>query len=134
MNIFEYATRNKLRFQSSQGLLTVEQLWELPLTTRSNNKTSLDLVARAIYNQVKEQGEISFVDPKSTADKSLEISLEIVKYIISVRQSEAQAAEQATIKSQKAAKLRDAIARAEDKSLESKSLDELKAELAELES
>ena len=31
MNIFEYATRAKLRFASSRGDLTVEQLWDVPL-------------------------------------------------------------------------------------------------------
>lgn len=30
-NIFEQAVRQKLRFQTVRGLLTVEQLWDLPL-------------------------------------------------------------------------------------------------------
>ena len=36
-NIFEYATRSKLRFQSSHGVLTVEQLWEVPLRSKAGD-------------------------------------------------------------------------------------------------
>ena len=45
MNIFEYAARSKIRFQSTKGELTVEQLWDVPL--RSRDDFNLNAVAKA---------------------------------------------------------------------------------------
>ena len=42
--IFMKATQKKLRFDSTQGLLTVEDLWDLPLTG-TNKKANLDDIA-----------------------------------------------------------------------------------------
>jgi hypothetical protein len=33
MNIFEQATRAKIRFSTPVGMLSVEDLWDLPLTS-----------------------------------------------------------------------------------------------------
>ena len=33
MNIFEQATRAKIRYHSPNGLIGVEDLWDLPLTS-----------------------------------------------------------------------------------------------------
>ena len=35
-DIFKQATKLKLRFSSVRGDLTVEDLWDLPLTSKSN--------------------------------------------------------------------------------------------------
>ena len=35
MNIFETAARNKVRFESSKGLVTVEDLFDAPLTSKN---------------------------------------------------------------------------------------------------
>ena len=36
MNIFEQAARQAFRFESPKGFLTVEDLWNLPLTQRNS--------------------------------------------------------------------------------------------------
>lgn len=36
MNMFEFATRSKLRFTSARGELTAEQLWDVPLRSRDD--------------------------------------------------------------------------------------------------
>ena len=45
MNIFERASRRKLRFDTVVGLLATEQLWELPLTAKGE-RPDLDKLAR----------------------------------------------------------------------------------------
>ena len=65
-NLFEIATRQKFTFPSPRGLLNVEQLWDLPLTSiRPDGSTrtdsvSLDTVARAVNTQLKAVTEETF--------------------------------------------------------------------------
>jgi len=83
-NIFESATRHKLRFQSSRGVLSVEQLWDVPL--RSQDDFNLDAVAKTANKALKEISEESFVDTERTPEHSRrETVFEIVKYIIEVK-------------------------------------------------
>ena len=45
MNIFEQAARQKIRFESVLGLLCVEDLWDLPLTSLNSKRANLDDIA-----------------------------------------------------------------------------------------
>ena len=65
MNLFEIATRAKFRFDSLKGALTVEQLWELPLQSRTG--VDLDTVAKGINASLKEVAEESFVPTARTS-------------------------------------------------------------------
>lgn len=38
ISIFEQASRQKLRFETSAGKLSIEDLWDLPLTSNNNLK------------------------------------------------------------------------------------------------
>ena len=90
-NIFEYAARNKLRFSSTRGGLTVEQLWDVPL--RSTDDFNLDAIAKAANSVFKTVSEESFVETSRTpAHERLETALEVVKYVIAVRLGEETAA------------------------------------------
>ena len=59
-NLFMQATREKFRFESSKGDLSVEQLWDLPLTSRTG--FDLDTVAKAVNADLKASNEESFVN------------------------------------------------------------------------
>jgi len=84
INIFEYASRKKLRFASTRGELSVEQLWDVPL--RSRDDFNLNIIAKAASKAVKEATEESFVDSTRTAlHVRLETTLEIVKSIIETK-------------------------------------------------
>jgi hypothetical protein len=87
MNIFEFATKNKLRFPSAKGDLTVEQLWELKL--QSAGRDDLDTIAKGINAQLKATAEESFVTTTpSKANATLTLKLEILKHIIAVKKQE----------------------------------------------
>jgi hypothetical protein len=88
MNIFEFAARNKLRFESSHGALTFEQLWEVPLRSTKDD-FHLDAVARIANKAWKAISEESFVETRKTpAHTKLETALEIVKYVIDTKLAE----------------------------------------------
>ena len=58
--MFEKAARLKLRFDTSKGLVTVEDLFDLPLTVR-NGGASLDNIAKGIARLIRETETESFV-------------------------------------------------------------------------
>lgn len=90
-NMFETASRTKLRFTSLRGDLTTEQLWDVPL--RSRDGFDLDAVAKEANKRLKAMTEESFVSPaKSSASDKAELALEIVKRVISIKLAEEEAA------------------------------------------
>ena len=130
--MFEKAARLKLRFQSPQGALTVEDLWDLPLTSTRLNQGNLNNIAKAISRQLKSEGEEDFVNPKSGADTVLQIQLDIVKHIIQVRQTENETARDLADRRQKKERIMEIIAKKQDQDLEGKSLEDLTAMVAGL--
>lgn len=84
MDKFKKATQDKLRFQSTTGLLTVEQLWDLPLN--SATKANLNDVARTVFNTIETTQD--FVSGTTKDNSVAELKLEIVKEIIADRLAE----------------------------------------------
>lgn len=132
MNIFEKAARNQFRFSSRVGLLTVEQLFTLPLT--SDRGASLDEVGKNILAAQKTIGEESLVEvSKDAAQRQLlDDLLEIVKFVIADKQEELKAAAVRREKRQKRAKILEAIENRENADLAGKSVEELTKELEDL--
>ena len=131
-NIYKQAAVQKLRFESVKGLLTVEQLFELPLTSKQG--FDLDSVAKGINAKLKAHGEESFVDTAGTnpAATELRLKLEIVKDVIAHRQDElARLRDAASRKAQKD-RLTDLLAEKEDEALKALSPEELRKRIAEL--
>lgn len=120
--MFDQATRLKLRFESNKGLLSVEQVWDL-------NLSSLNEMAKGLSRQVKAAGddEENFIGAKSTVDTQLQLRFDIVKHIIAVKLKERD--ESATAAERKANNqvILDLIQRKKQQELENKSVEELEA-------
>jgi hypothetical protein len=127
--MFEVATREKFRFESTRGTLTVEDLWDVPLT--GNKGFNLDNIARTIYSHIKDSEDISFVSKKTTQNNTLTLKLDIVKYIIQKKLEDAEANEHRKAKADKNAVIRGIIQQKEMANLAEKDIDELKALLVE---
>jgi hypothetical protein len=131
-NMFEYATRNKLRFDSSVGAISVEDLWDLPLTS-TRNAATLDSVARTISRELKDETEESFVVTSANRKKKLlENKLDIVKHIIQVKLAEAEATRSRAARSEEKKKLLEILAEKETQSLVSMDEVDIRKRLAEL--
>lgn len=124
--MFEKASRLKLRFETDKGLLTVEDLWNIPLTS-TTGKVNLDDVARGLHAHLKNEINVSFVNPDKTADPVTNLKFDIVKHVIAVRLAEANAAALERSKKEKKQHLMEIIARKEDEALSGASLEELRA-------
>ena len=131
-DIFELATRRKLRFATSAiGEVTTEQLWDLPLTHKT--KVSLDVIAIAVAKDLRDLGDFSFVEAKPDPRKEiLALQLDILKHVINVKKAEAAAALDANKKAERKQKILEALEKKEGGELESKSKEELLAELNNL--
>lgn len=125
INIFEQASRIKLRFETSKGMLSVEDLWSLPLTSETG-KVNLDDLARSYHIQLKEANEVSFVRP-AKKNAELQLAFDLVKYVIEVKMAEAATASEARNKAALKDKINEIIVEKEIESLKGKSLEELKA-------
>lgn len=130
-DIFKQATKLKLRFSSVRGDLTVEDLWDLPLTSKSN--LSLDGVGKPIQKALRESDEDSLVAVPTTSKNELNsLRLAIIKEIISVKQEENLTKQnQAAIESQKAL-LKQALASKKVDEINSLSVEEIEKRLASM--
>jgi len=132
MNIFERAARNRTRFQVTGGNLTVEDLFDLPLTA-FGNKRDLDKVAREVHAELKGYEEASFVTTKPEPRKvELQLQMDIIKYIIECKQRDVAAAETRAKNLAEERRLLEILERKEGEKLEAKSEDEIRKRLAEL--
>ena len=126
INMFEVATRNKMRFPY-KGQISVEDLWDLSLP-------ALDSVFKTLNSQMKQVKEESLLSTKSKADETLELQIEIVKYIVSVKLAEKEAREKAATNKEMRQKIMQIKAARQDKALleaSDEDLDKLLAELGE---
>ena len=129
--MFESATRLKVKFETTKGMITVEDLWDIPLTSRTTG-FSLDDIAKNLNKQVKESAEESFVVKKSTKNETLELKFEIIKYIIKRRLEEREAANNELAKATQKEKLLQLLSEKKDENLKSKTVEEIEQMLKEL--
>lgn len=129
-DIFHYALRNKLRFKVQRGTITTEQLWDLPLNSRTGD--SLESVARDLYAEISSLPAVPFTTTAPVTQTHAERRLEVVKAVIADKQKEASARAEATLRAQEVERLRDALAQKKGEALASMSIEEIEARLKEL--
>ena len=131
MNIFEVAVRQKWRFGSNRGQLSVEQLWDVPL--RSKDGFDLNAVAVAASLIVREAADESFVEAVRTAEQGrAETVLEIVKHVIAVKLAEEEAAQDRITRRAEKNRLLEALAQKQSARLGELSEKEIQKRLAAL--
>ena len=131
MNIFEQATRLKLRFPSVKGELNAEQLWDLPLQSRT--LFDLDTVAKTVYHDLKGREEGSFVTTSTDPMKArLEVMLDIIKHVIQVKQDESSARVDAARKAEQRQRILEVMDKKADAALENETVEQLAARLKSL--
>lgn len=132
MNIFEAAARQKLRFETSKGSLSLEDLWDLPLTS-ATGRVCLDEIALGLHRQLRATSDVvSFVDDKATVNPSLQLRFDLVKHVIEQRKLENAEAANAKARAETKQQLLAALARKRESAIESLPEEELLKKLAAL--
>lgn len=126
--LFELATRKKLRFASPKGLLTTEDLWDLPMT----GNTSLDTVSKLANRDVKVSAEESFVVDATPVNDIAVLKLDVLKHIIAVRKAEQAARMAAQEKADRRRKLLDLLAEKDNEKDAAMTREEILKELESL--
>lgn len=131
-NLFLQATREKFRFESNKGDLSVEQLWDLPLTSRTG--FDLDTVAKTVNADLKASNEESFVNVNNNpAVSRLQAKLEVVKAIIEVKLAQAEATKKRAEKAAERQRLMEVLHSKKDQELQGLSVEEIERRLSQLE-
>lgn len=135
--MFEKASRLKLRFASPKGSLTVEDLWDLPLT--STRGASLEGIGQSLQSEINDKAASTFrIQTESVSETSngagnlLTLKFDVLKHIVEVRLAE-NAVERAKAENkQKKQQILEIISRKQNEKLESTPLEELTAMLNSL--
>ncbi len=123
-NIFEQATRNKLRFMY-RGQISVEDLWDLRVQ-------DLDNIFKELNARLKTDKEESLLAEKGLDTAELELKVALIRRIVSVKLAEAAERELAAEKARKRARILEILERKQSADLEEKSEEDLKKMLEEL--
>lgn len=126
MSIFEQASRVELRFATTKGLLSVEDLWKLSLD-------SLDTIAKGVNKQLKASEEESFVKTRTKANTEDTLRLDILKHVIEVKLQEAEEKKNKAAKTAQLSLLKDLRENKQMQALQSLSVEEIEARIAALE-
>lgn len=124
MKIYKQAIREKLRFQTSVGVLALEQLWDL-------EPEQLDAIALSLESEYKQSGAKSFLTKKSKKDKTAKLKFDIVIDILNTKVREESAATVAKANKEHNDKIYALMARNDQKELRKLSNEELKEQLKE---
>ena len=124
MNLFEVASRKKYRYPY-KGAISTEDLWDLPVE-------ELDRIYKWLNSESKKIHEESLLAERSVVDQDLLNKIEIIKYVVGVKQEEKKAAANAAEKKLRKQHLMEVLAKKEDQALEASSIEELKKMLEEL--
>jgi hypothetical protein len=122
MENFKTASRLKLRFQTSKGLLTTEQLWDLSIG-------DLDTLAVSLEEEHAKSGKKSFVVKSSAKDKTSKLKFDVVLDVLNTKVEEEQAATEAKEVKEHNKKIIELIAEKQDESLKGKTVKQLEAML-----
>ena len=123
-SVFEMATREKFRFPY-KGNISVEDLWDLSVQ-------ALDQVFKTLNAEIKQSKEESLLATKSKEESTLDTKIQIVRYIVAVKQEEANKAKTAKANKEQKQKLLALIEEKKNEALAGKSIEELMAMAAAL--
>lgn len=124
MENFKQASKEKLRFQTTKGSLSTEQLWDLSIP-------ELDTLAVGLEEVHAESGKKSFIRKSSAKDKTAKLRFDVVLEVLTTKVEEMEAAQKKAEKKAHNNKILSLIAEKQDETLKGKSLKQLQAMLEE---
>lgn len=126
MNNFLEASKIKLRIETAQGSLSVEQLWDLSLSKISD---AIKHAKKELKKGDNDDDDLSFLDETKIVDKEAQLRFDILKEIYLYKRDEAKAAREKADNKANNEKIMAIIKQKQEGALQEKSIDELMAML-----
>lgn len=123
--LFEEATRQKLRFQTDRGVLSVEDLWDMSLT-------NLNTLAKSLRRKLKAEEEEDFLETKTEKETIDKLRFDVVLFVLETKKSEKKESELAADKKAKRQVLMNLLAEKEAEDMKKLNKEELLAKISEL--
>lgn len=125
INMFEKAIRLKLRFKTSRGIISVEDLYDLPLQ-------ELDDLHKKYLKEKHSLTEDSLLKTTTTKSSLIDLRLALIKHIVEYKLSLIEDRKSQEIKKAYKQKLLTALDHKEEEELGAKSAEDLRKELEAL--
>lgn len=125
--MYKNASKLKLRFQTSLGIISVEQLWDLNLTQLTNVIKSVKKILKK-----NDDDELAFLDEKNTVDTENELRFAILKDIYLEKKAELENSRTEAERKRQREKLINLIEEKKEENLRNLGVDELEKKLADL--
>ena len=119
MDMYKQGIIEKVRFSSQKGMVSMEDLYDLPLT--SARGVSLDGLAKSVNRELKNSAEESFVTDASKASSELQLKLDILKDVIAFKKEQSESKKSAVANKAKREKIKEILAKKQDDGLENMS-------------
>lgn len=116
-NIFEYASRHRLRFPF-RGEISCEDLWELSFE-------NLDSIYRVLSQEQQRQESPTLISKRNSKSEIIEVKLAIIRHVFETLNEERLLRENESLKAARRRKILDTIAQKEGEALMDKSVEEL---------
>lgn len=123
--MYKKALKSKLRFNTTKGKLTTEDLFDLNLVDLNN-------IAIALDKKLSETPRKSFISDITPDTQEDELRFNIVKDVITTKLAERDANQNAKAKAAEKAQLLEILHRKKNQALENLSVEELEAKIASL--
>lgn len=120
--MYKKASKLKLRFPSSKGLLSVEQLWDLNLNSLTQILSALDA---SLSEKISDR--LNFIDNVNVEDEETSLKFDIVKDIYITKKSEIQASKDEHANKEHNQKIMAIIAEKQENNLKNMSIEDLTA-------
>jgi hypothetical protein len=121
-NIYKWAIENKVRFETSKGLISTEDLFSLSMER-------LNEIYVALKRQQKNIAEESLMDEPTNESATLATKIEIVQDVYNTKKAKKEASVAAAEAKQKKQKIMEILEAKKDQALQNMSVEELEAML-----
>lgn len=126
MIMYKKAAQQKLRFETTRGTLSVEQLFDLPLSVLEK---AIRKVREEIKKETQVEDDLSFLNNTTPVDDTNQLRFDILKDIYVDKSTEIQKAKTAKEDKEHNQRILELIKEKQDKALADKSIEELQAML-----
>ena len=124
MSNFKIASKMKLRINTPQGVLSVEQLWDLPLTGLIKSIREVKKILKK-----SDDDELSFLEESKVIDVENQLRFDVLKEVYLDKKKEADDARNEISKKEHNQKILALIERKKEDKLSSMSVEELEAKI-----